>query len=56
VGHEVRWDGGQLHVSVNGGAFTAVPANAFTQNGYNGALVNSNLSSRAGMGAFLSSR
>ncbi len=33
------WDGGQVLVSVNGGAFTAVPNSAFTANGYNGALI-----------------
>lgn len=28
------WDGGQVRISVNGGAFTAVPAENFTANGY----------------------
>ena len=28
------WDGGQVRISVNGGAFTAVPAESFTANGY----------------------
>lgn len=31
-----NWDGGQVLISVNGGAFTLVPGAAFTQNGYNG--------------------
>lgn len=30
-----RWDGGQLRISVNGGAYVAVPAASFTANGYN---------------------
>ena len=28
------WDGGQVRISVNGGAFTPVPADNFTANGY----------------------
>lgn len=32
------WDGGTLMLSVNGGAFTHVPASAFTSNGYLGPL------------------
>ena len=31
---EQAWDGGAVYVSVNGGAFTYVPTNAFTANGY----------------------
>ncbi len=33
------WDGGQVLISVNGGAFTPVAAGSFTQNGYNGNAV-----------------
>ncbi len=33
------WDGGQVLISVNGGAFTLVSAVAFTQNGYNGSAI-----------------
>ncbi len=32
------WDGGQIRVSVNGGAFTTLPLAAFIQNGYNGTV------------------
>lgn len=32
------WDGGTLMISVNGGAFSQVPASAFTSNGYLGPL------------------
>jgi len=32
------WDGTQARISVNGGAFVAVPASAFTQGGYNGTV------------------
>jgi hypothetical protein len=34
----VNWDGNQLRVSVNGGAFVAVPGTSFTSNGYNGTV------------------
>src|SRR5204863_2427660 len=34
-----RWDGGQLRVSLNGGPFQPVPANAFIQNGYGNTVV-----------------
>jgi hypothetical protein len=30
----VRWDGGQVRLSVNGGAYTTVPASSFIANGY----------------------
>lgn len=30
-----RWDAGQLRISVNGGAYVAVPSASFTANGYN---------------------
>jgi hypothetical protein len=33
------WDGGQVRISINGGAFTPVPASAFRQNGYTGNAV-----------------
>lgn len=35
---EEGWDGGNLKISVNGGAFALVPASAFTFNGYNDSL------------------
>jgi hypothetical protein len=30
-----RWDGGQLRISINGGAYVTVPTASFTANGYN---------------------
>jgi hypothetical protein len=36
---EPEYDGGQVRVSVNGGAFTTVPPEAFRQNGYATALI-----------------
>ncbi len=47
-----QWDGGQVRISVNGGAFTAVPAANFTQNGYNGTVLPNSQSSLAGQSAF----
>jgi hypothetical protein len=38
VATEAGWDGGNLKASVNGGAFTLVPATAFTFNPYNTTL------------------
>jgi hypothetical protein len=38
VATEAGWDGGNLKASVNGGAFTLVPASAFTFNPYNTTL------------------
>jgi Zn-dependent metalloprotease len=35
---EAGWDGGNLKISVNGGAFDTVPASAFIFNPYNGTL------------------
>lgn len=32
------WDGTQLRISINGGTSTTVPASAFSQGGYNGAV------------------
>jgi Zn-dependent metalloprotease len=37
---ELGWDGGNVKISVNGGAFTVVPASAFTFNPYNGPNLN----------------
>ena len=37
-----RWDGGQIQLSVNGGAFAAVPNSAFTANGYAGVIAGNN--------------
>ena len=48
-----RWDGGAVQISVNGGAFVAVPAASFTQNGYGGNSVAGNSrSALAGQPAF----
>jgi hypothetical protein len=38
-----RWDGGQVRISVNGGAFTLVPTNAFSSNGYTGIITGNNI-------------
>jgi hypothetical protein len=46
------WDGGQVRVSVNGGAFTTVGAIAFTQNGYSGAVAGNSVSVLKGQPAF----
>lgn len=35
IASEIGWDGGNLKISVNGGAFTLVPSSAFTFNPYN---------------------
>ncbi len=35
---ELGWDGGNVKISVNGGAFMVVPASAFTFNPYNGTI------------------
>jgi hypothetical protein len=37
-----NWDGGQVRISVNGGAYTTVPASAFTAGGYNGTVIAGN--------------
>jgi hypothetical protein len=47
------WDGGQVRVSVNGGAFTTVPAGSFTSNGYNGTVIGNSSSGLAGQQAFV---
>lgn len=36
-----RWDGGQVRISVNGGAFAAVPDANFSANGYDGIITGS---------------
>lgn len=41
-GADANWDGCGLQISVNGGAFTAVPGSAFTAGGYNGTVVAGN--------------
>jgi len=45
-----NWDGGQVRMSLNGGAFTVVPGSAFTAGGYNGTVIagNSAISTQAG--------
>jgi hypothetical protein len=55
VATEAGWDGGNLKASVNGGAFTLVPASAFTFNPYNATLetaANGNTNPLAGQPAF----
>ena len=47
------WDGGQVLVSVNGGAFTLVPAAAFTVNGYNGSVLAGSAAVNKGQAAFI---
>lgn len=49
----VFWDGGQVRVSISGGAFTAVPGSAFTQNGYNGTVRANSVSELHGQSAFV---
>lgn len=41
VATEAQYDGGNIKYSLNGGAWTLVPMNAFLYNGFNSALVNS---------------
>jgi hypothetical protein len=48
-----RWDGGQVRVSVNGGAFSPVPASAFSQNGYNGTVLPNSQSILKGLAAYV---
>jgi hypothetical protein len=48
-----NWDGGQVRVSVNGGPYTAVPASAFTENGYNGTVLGNSASVVKGESAFV---
>ena len=38
-----RWDGGQVRISVNGGAFAPVPSSAFSANGYTGQIQGNNV-------------
>ncbi len=47
------WDGGQVRVSVNGGAFYRVPNVSFDQNGYNGTVLAGSGSDLAGQAAFV---
>ncbi|HXG47502.1 MAG TPA: hypothetical protein VNO52_07755, partial [Methylomirabilota bacterium] len=47
------WDGGQVRVSINGGAFTAVPRSAFSQGAYNGTVLGNSRSVLAGQNAFV---
>lgn len=48
-----RWDGGQVRLSVNGGAYATVPGSAFLQNGYNGTVLPNSASVLAGQSAFV---
>ena len=47
------WDGGQVRISINGGAFSAVPAGSFSQNGYNGSVLSGSGSDLHGQTAFV---
>jgi len=38
-----RWDGGQVQIQVNGGAFSAVPGASFSSNGYTGLITGNNV-------------
>jgi hypothetical protein len=38
VATEAGWDGGNVKISVNGGAWQVIPATAFIYNGYNATL------------------
>jgi hypothetical protein len=38
-----RWDGGQVRMSINGGAFFAVPDASFSANGYDGIITGNNV-------------
>ncbi len=42
VATEPTWDGGNLKISINGGAWGLIPTNAFIENAYNGTLPASN--------------
>lgn len=35
IATERRWDGGNIKISINGGAWTLIPTTAFLENGYN---------------------
>lgn len=55
VSLEESWDGGNLKISINGGAYSLVPGSAFTFNPYNGSLapaVQGNDNPLAGQEAF----
>ena len=49
---EPGYDAGQVRVSLNGGAYTNLPAAAFTTNGYNGGVAAGARSALAGQPAF----
>lgn len=53
VATEFEWDGGNFKIRVNGGAWTLIPASAFTFNDYNISLVTTdNTNPLAGQSAF----
>jgi hypothetical protein len=55
IASEIGWDGGNLKISINGGAYTLVPAAAYTFNPYNLTLNTAaagNTNPLAGQGAF----
>jgi hypothetical protein len=47
------WDGGNVWISINGGAYTMVPGSAFLQNGYNGTVLPNSASILKGQAAFI---
>ena len=47
------WDGGQVRISLNGGAFTTVPASAFSAGGYNGTVLGNSSAENHGQAAFV---
>jgi hypothetical protein len=49
---EPQWDGGNVKISVNGGAFQLIPAGAFTHNTYNSSIRPDSTSPMAGEPAF----
>ncbi len=48
-----NWDGCQVRVSLNGGAFTTISAAAFTAGGYNGTVLGNSSSAVSGQAAFV---
>ena len=49
----VNWDGNQVRLSVNGGAFTVVPGGSFSSNSYNGSVGGGSSSALSGQQAFV---
>jgi bacillolysin len=57
VATEAGWDGGNVKISVNGGAWQVIPASAFLFNRYNGTIIGApaNTNPLAGQPAFTGS-